>query len=194
MSEPASLLLQCPIAPSALDPFLAARAPRLGEWGDIGRLDVDFAPSELAELDLRSSTSAGGLLRQLRAGREHRADWLCAYDGAREVLTLGQVLFTAEWPGILVTLSVLRRIGAFLSGPGGDRGVILVHDLIGGRGTLAMAELFRGGSALVAPDRIPPDTGAFAGALLGPVRDAVRADGAGPLRDDLDLLMRRQAL
>src|SRR5690606_33193368 len=114
------------------------------------------------------------------------ADWLCAYDEAAQVLTIGQTLFSDNWHAIVATLAVLRRLGGFLPAAGGAQGLVLVHDWIfGHRGTLAAVALGAGGSGLLAA---VPDAPARIAAALGPVREAVAAGQGAPLRDDLDAL------
>lgn len=186
MSEPASLLAQCRIPREGLRGFLAARAPRVTGWHDWDRLGVELREDELAALDLQTGMASADFLRRLRDSAERPADWLCAYDEAAQVLTIGQTLFSDNWHAIVATLAVLRRLGGFLPAAGGAQGLVLVHDWIfGHRGTLAAVALGAGGSGLLAS---VPDAPARIAAALGPVREAVAAGQGAPLRDDLDAL------
>ena len=102
-----------------------------------------------------------------------------------------QVLFTEEWPAIIATLAVLRRLGGFIA-PGMGQGLILVQDWINRqRGSMAAVSLFPGGSAVVPPDQLDLDADAFAGWILSPIREAVSANRSAPVRDDLDALLGR---
>lgn len=189
MSEPASLVLQCRIAPDALGQCLAARAPRASGWPDWDRLEVTLAPHEIADLDLRTGASTGDFLRRMRASAERPADWLCAYEAQDQTLTIGQTLFSENWLSIVATLSVLRRLGDFIA-PAQAPGIILLHDWIyGQRGTMAAVSLFAGGSAVLGPESPDRDDAGLVAAILAPVRDAVAAGQPAPLRDDLDQMI-----
>ena len=191
MSEPASLVVQCRIAPDDLGRCLAAREPRASGWPDWAGLDVTLAAHEIADLDLRTGASTGDFLRRMRASAERPADWLCAYDAPDQTLTIGQTLFSDNWLTIVAVLAVLRRLGNFIA-PGQAPGMILVQDWIfGQRGTLAAVTLFPGGSAILAPESLDWDVDGFTARILSPLRDAVVAARPGPARDDLDLLIGR---
>ena len=189
MSEPASLVLQCRIAPDPLAQCLALREPRASGWTDWDRLDVTLAPHEIADLDLRTGATTADFLRRMRASAERPADWLCAYDAPGQTLTIGQTLFSDNWLTIVAVLSVLRRLGNFIA-PEQAPGIILVQDWIfGQRGTMAAVSLLAGGSAILAPESLDHDAESFTAHILTPVRDAVSAGHPGPVRDDLDMLI-----
>ncbi len=191
MSEPASLVLQCQIAPDGLQEWLVARAPRASAWSDWTALEIDIAPAEIASLDLPTGTASGEFLRRMRATAERPADWGLAYDASTGMLTIGQVLFSEEWHAIITTLTILRRLGGFIA-PGMNPGLILIQDWIyGQRGTMAAVSLFPGGSAVMAPRSLGFEAHAFAGRLLSPIREAIAAGRSGPVRDDLDALLGR---
>lgn len=191
MSEPASLVMQCRITLDGLRRSLAAREPRVSDWGDWDQLGITLAPHEIAEMDQRSGAGIGDLLRRLRASAERPADWLCAYDPGSLTLSVGQVLFSDNWLTILPVLAVLRRLGGFMA-EHGEAGVILVQDWVfGHRGTMAAVSLFPGGSAVRVPDDPEWDVEGFAASILSPLRDAVSAGRLAPVRDDLDMLLGR---
>ena len=191
MSEPASLVLQCQITPDGLRECLAARAPRASDWSDWAGLDIDITSGEIADLDLQTGASTSDFLRRMRLTAERPADWVLAYDAQTQMLTIGQVLFSEDWPAIITTLAVLRRLGGFIA-PGLNPGLILVQDWIyRQRGSMAAVSLFPGGSAVVPPDQLDLDADAFAGWILSPIREAVSANRSAPVRDDLDALLGR---
>jgi hypothetical protein len=188
VSEPASLVLQCQITSDGLQEWLAARGPRASDWSDWAALDIVIAPHEMADIDRLTAAGTVDFLRRMRSSAERPADWAFSYDPASGMLTIAQVLFTEEWPAIIATLAVLRRLGGFIA-PGMGQGLILVQDWIyRQRGTMAAVSLFPGGSAVLAPESLDLDADAFADALLQPIRDAVTAGSPGPIRDDLDAL------
>lgn len=188
MSEPASLIVSCRIAPDRLAQVLAARGPRVTDWSDWHLLGAGITASELAGLDLQVAASTGEILRRLRASAERPADWLFAHDADRQSLTIGQTLFSDSWMTIIPVLAALRRLGAVLRPD--DRGVVLVHDWIfGRRGTLAALELSGAGSAIAPAGTAAPDAQALAASVLPPIRQAVRQGLTAPLRDDLDGLI-----
>lgn len=191
MSEPASLVLECQIAPDGLRDWLAAREPSALGWSDWAGLDVVIGAHEWAEIDRLTRTGSADFLRRLRELAERPADWAFAYDADSGMLRIARVLFGDEWRGIVATLAVLRRLGSFIA-PGLNPGRILVHDWIyRQRGTMAAVALFPGGSSVLATEALDFDADALADRLLSPIRDAMAAGRPGPIRDDLEALSAR---
>ena len=188
MSEPASLIVRCQIPPEGLRHALNTPGPQASAWQDWEGLDYELTAADMADLDGRTGGTLADWLRERRHWAEVPADWLFAYDAPSQSLTIGQLLFSQNLIEITAGLTLLRRLGAGMVS--GQQGLILVHDTVfGSGGTLAAVSLTARSSAIIPPDALPVDPGAFAAPVVDPIRAVVDGEDVGdlpPVRDDLD--------
>lgn len=185
MSEPASLYMTCPIPRESLVVALIQPASQAGSWHDWDRIGWALSPSDREAMSRLTGRTLGDFLRELRDTAESPADWLFRYDHGHGRLELGQVLCTGQPQSMLIILAYLRRLGAFVTGPGF---AIFQDTVFGNSDPLLALRLDRGNTEPVSGAAVRPEWAAAGSPSLAALREAIIARQARPVRDDLDML------
>lgn len=185
MSEPASLYLTCPIPRESLAVALTQPASQAGSWHDWDRTGWEFSPSDREAMARLTGRTLGDFLRELRDTVESPADWLFRYDHGHGRLELGQVLCTDQPQSMLIILAYLRRLGAYVTGPGF---AVFQDTVFGSSEPLPALRLDRGHTGPVPGAAVRPEWAAADASALSALRENIIARAAYPVRDDLDML------
>lgn len=133
----------------------------------------------------QTGRTLGDFLRELRDTAELPADWLFRYDHGHGRLEIGQVLCTDQPQNMLIIFAYLRRLGAFVTGPGF---AVFQDTVFGNMDPLPALRLDRGHTEPVSGAAVRPDRAAAGPPALSVLREAIIARAARPARDDLDML------